>query len=104
WAPLHDEHAVLRGADDLVLLTLDGGDDVAERAGAAAFERREQRGVAAQAVVVTVGDEVRVGLAETVVMADTEVPVAEQFVLEPEQLATFDGEVPAPQQPHRIAA
>ena len=39
---LHDEHAGLRRADDLVLLALDGGDDVAELAGATAFERGEQ--------------------------------------------------------------
>ena len=45
---LHDEHPGLRAADDLVLLALDGGDDVAELSGAATFERSEQGGVAAQ--------------------------------------------------------
>jgi hypothetical protein len=44
---LDDQHAGLRRADDLVLLGLDRGDDVAERAGAAAFEGGEQRRVAA---------------------------------------------------------
>ena len=49
-APLHDEYAVLGRADDLVLLTLDRGDDVAERAGSSPFERGEQRRIAPQPV------------------------------------------------------
>ena len=52
-AALHHQDAGLRAADDLVLLGLDGGDDVAELAGAAAFERGQQGAVAAQAVVGT---------------------------------------------------
>ena len=39
-AALHDEHAGQLGADDLVLLALDGGDDVAEAAGAGASRAR----------------------------------------------------------------
>ena len=42
---LHDEHPVQRGADDLVLLALDGGDDVPHAPGAAPLERRQQRRV-----------------------------------------------------------
>ncbi len=45
---LDDEHPGLRRADDLVLLGLDRGDDVTERAGAAPLERGEQRRVAAE--------------------------------------------------------
>ena len=80
-AALDDEHAGLRRADDLVLLGLDRGDDVAERAGAAALERGEQRRVAAQrrtgVGIVAVGH-------QPVVVADAEVPAAEQLVLEAE--------------------
>ena len=47
-AALHDEHAGLRAADDLVLLGLDRGDDVAELTGATALQHGEQRAVAAQ--------------------------------------------------------
>ena len=81
-AALDDEHAVLRRADDLVLLALDGGDDVAERAGAATLERREQRRVAHAAPP---GPVVAGRAVEALVVAETEVAVAEQFVLEAEQ-------------------
>ena len=45
-AALHHEHAGQRGPDDLVLLALDGGDDVAEAAGAGRLERGDERAVA----------------------------------------------------------
>ena len=46
-AALHDQHTGLGAADDLVLLCLDRGDDVAELAGATTLQRREQGAVAA---------------------------------------------------------
>ncbi len=46
---LHDEHAAEAGADDAVLLGLDGGDDVVHPAGAARGERGEQRALALEA-------------------------------------------------------
>ena len=47
-ATLNDQYPTLRGANDLVLLGLNGCHDVAKLAGAAASERREQGAVAAQ--------------------------------------------------------
>ncbi len=96
---LHHQHPGLRRTDDLVLLALDGGDDVAEGARAAAFERGQQRRVAAQ-LVLTDG----IGAAiESLVVADPEVPLAEQLVFDAEQLLALDGEMPAPGDAHRIA-
>ena len=46
---LHDEHAGQLGADDLVLLALDGGDDVGEAAGAGGLEGGDERAVAGDA-------------------------------------------------------
>ena len=93
---LHDEHSVLGRSDDLVLLTLDGGDDVAERAGATALERGEQRRVAAQPVwPISV---------EPFVVAETEVALAEEFVLDAEERAALDDEVATPGEAHRVAA
>ena len=96
-AALDDEHTGLVGADDLVLLGLDRGDDVAERAGAAALERGEQGRVARD-----LGWGRIVG--EPVVVADAEVPLAEQLVLDAEQLAALDREVAATDEAHRLAA
>ncbi len=45
---LHHQHAVRVGADDLVLLGLDGGDDVAHPPGAVGVERGQQGGLAGQ--------------------------------------------------------
>ena len=42
-AALHDQDPGQLGPDDLVLLALDGGDDVAEPAGAGRLERRQER-------------------------------------------------------------
>ena len=86
---LDHEDARLRGADDLVLLGLDGADDVAELAGAAGLQRGQQGRVARQAA----------GLA-----GDAEVALAEQLVLDGEELAALGGEVPPPGQAHRVAA
>ena len=92
---LDDEHTGLRRADDLVLLGLDRGDDVAERAGAAALEGGEQRRVARRAG--SSGD-------EPVIVADAEVPAAEQLVLDAEHVPALDREVPPPDEAHRLAA
>jgi hypothetical protein len=103
-ATLHDEHAVLRGADDLVLLALDGGDDVTERAGAPALERCEQGGVPAQTrAVAAFGPDARRSrrAVQALVVADTEVALAEELVLDAQQLGSIDGEVAPPQETHR---
>ena len=111
---LHDEHAGLRRADDLVLLGLDRGDDVPERAGAAPLERGEQRRVAAQLRVVAVRAvagavrPIAVPLVtvrdEAVVVTQAEVPAAEQLVLDAEHRAALDDEVAAPHESHRLGA
>ena len=104
-ATLHDEHPVLRRADDLVLLALDRGDDVSERPGAPTLERGEQRRVAAQAGSVGAFGPGRARRSvEAFVVAEPEVSLPEEFVLEPQQLATLDREVPPPKQPHRAPA
>ena len=87
-------------ADDLVLFALDRGDDVAERAGAPTLERGQQRGVAAQlARTAGIGSSV-----ETFVVPDAEVSLAEQLVLDPQQLLTLDREVAPAGDAHRVAA
>ena len=95
---LDDQHAGMRRADDLVLLGLDRGDDVAERAGAAALEGGEQRRVAAQPGAR------RIVVGEPLVVADAEVALAEQLVLDAEDGAALDGEVAPAEQAHRLAA
>ena len=97
-AALDDEHAGLRRTDDLVLFGLDRGDDVAERSRAAAFEGGEQRRVAAQPGAR------RIDLGEALVVADAEMAVAEQLVLDAQDGAAFDGEVAAALQAHRLTA
>ena len=96
-ATLHDEHTSLWRADDLVLLALDRGDDVAERAGSAALERSDQGAVAAQP-----GGRA-VGVGEPLVVAEAEMALAEQLVLDAEQVAALDGEVTAAGEAHRLA-
>ena len=59
-AALHDQHALQRGADDPVLLGLDGGHHVAHPAGAAAGDARDQHGLAGQAPAVRLGQPVQV--------------------------------------------
>ena len=81
------------GPDDLVLLALDGGDDVGEPAGAGRLERGDQRAVAADAVV-------RVAA----VAAARAAALAEQLVLDVEERAAPGGEVAAAGQAHRLAA
>src|SRR5262249_37561553 len=91
-----DQHTGLRRPDDLVLLGLDRGDDVAEAASAALFEGGDQARVAPKLRCIAV-------LAVDV-LADAEMPAAEELVLDVEELATLDGEMPAPHEAHRVAA
>ena len=93
-AALDHEDAGLRRADDLVLLGLDGGDDVAELAGTAAGEDGEEGAVAAQAADAL----------EPLVVPDAEVARAEELVLDAEELAPVDREVAPAGEAHRVAA
>jgi len=98
---LDDEHTVLRRPDDLVLFALNGCNDVAERAGAATLDRGEQRRVAAQPRVVG-HDDARISI-EPLVVSEPEVPVTEQFVFDPEEIAALDDEMAPPRKTHRLA-
>ena len=102
---LHDEHTRLGGADDLVLLTLDRGHDVTERAGSTALQRGEQRRVAAQSLTASrrVLPHVTVERFEAFVVPDAEVPGTEQLVFDAEQRPAVHREVASPRQPHRLA-
>ena len=94
---LHHQHTGLWRTDDLVLLALDGGDDVAQLTGAATLQDRQQRAVATDALGG--GDALAVVLG-----ADAEVALAEQLVLDAQQLATLHVEVTAAHQTQRFAA
>ena len=97
WPTLHDEHAVVRGTNDLVLLGLNGGDDVAELSRATTSKSGEQGAVATQTRVFLLHT------IETLVVADAQVALAEEFVFDTEQLATLDGKVTSTSEPHRLA-
>ena len=84
---LHDQDPGQRRADDLVLLRLDRGDDVAELTGARLFERSDQRARADQPVV-----------AVTVAIS------VEELVLDPDERAALEGEVTAAGETHRGTA
>ena len=85
-AALHEQHARHRGTDDLVLLALDGGDDVAESTGAARFDGRDQRSLASHFAFAR-----RIG------------QFAEEFVVDTEQGAAAGGEVTPALDTHRFA-
>ena len=92
---LHDEHPGQLGADDLVLLALDRGDDVGEAAGASLLERGDERAPAADlAALVDHGE----------LAAEQPGRLAEELVLDGEQLAAAGGEVAAAHEAHRLAA
>src|SRR3989442_794619 len=79
---LHNEHARQLGPDDLVLLALDRGDDVAEATGAVRLERGEQRALALErerAVARETAHPVGIG-------AETLRSLTEELVLDAEQL------------------
>ena len=87
-AALHHQHAGQRGPDDLVLLALDGGDDVADAPGAGRLERGDERAVALEAGA----------------LAQVQRVLAEELVLDAEQLAAPGGEVAAADEAHGLAA
>ena len=86
-AALHDQHALQRGADDPVLLGLDGRHHVAHPAGAAAGDARDQHGLAGQAPAVRLGQPVQV----------------EDLVVDPGDRAVPGVDVAAADQPVRVA-
>jgi hypothetical protein len=101
-ATLHHQDPGKLGANDLVLLTLDGGDDVAEPTGAGLLQGGDQRTVAPHlarlvTVVVAVVDHPEFAVEHPGTLA-------EQLVLDAEQLPAPGGEVSAPHQPHRRPA
>ena len=95
---LDDENAGLGRANDLVLLALDRRHDVAELPGTAPLERRDQCGVPADTRVATDVD------AERAVRTDPEMILAEQFVLDAEQLSPVHRKVSASHEAHRVLA
>ena len=95
---LHDEHARQRAADDLVLLALDGGDDVGEPSGATELECGDERLLAAH-----LGEHAAVERRPVGGRAEQLGPVAEVLVLDAEQLAPAGGEVAAAIETHRRA-
>jgi hypothetical protein len=91
-AALDHEHAGQVGPDDLVLLALDGGDDVGEATGAHLLEGGDQAALPADLAAVV--DHVELA-------AQQAGRLAEQLVLDAEQLAAAGGEVAAAHQAHR---
>ncbi|GDY50657.1 hypothetical protein SVIO_012800 [Streptomyces violaceusniger] len=83
-AALHDVDAVVRGADDLVLLGLDGLHDVMHPAGAGGVERGEQHGV-------------RVG---SLMSGPYGVREVQDLVVQPGDLGALGGDVASAAQPH----
>ena len=92
---LHHQHAGQLGPDDLVLLALDGGDDVGEAAGAHLLEGGDERALAPD-LAALVDDRQRA--------AEEPGRLAEQLVLDGQQLAAPRGEVAAAHEPHRHPA
>jgi hypothetical protein len=87
-AALHHQHAAVRGADDAVLLGLDGLHDVAHAAGARGVEGGEQHGVTRRVLVP------RALL----------IPQVEDLVVQGRDVAALGGDVPAAAQAHRRVA
>ena len=87
-AALHDQHPLVRGADDAVLLGLDGLHDVAHAAGAGGVEGGQQDGVAGGVLVSGAG-----------LVAEVE-----DLVVQGGDAAAVGGEVPAAAQAHRGVA
>ncbi len=85
---LDHHHPLVRGADDAVLVGLDGPHDVAHPAGAGLVERGQQHGVAGGVLVAGAG-----GVAEV-----------EDLVVQRGDRAALAGDVPAAAQPHRGVA
>jgi hypothetical protein len=87
-AALDDQHPVVRGADDAVLVGLDGAHDVTHPAGAGLVERRQQHRVAGRVLVTGAGG----------------VSQVEDLVVHRGDLAALAGDVPPTAQSHRGVA
>ncbi len=87
-AALHDEDAAVRGADDAVLLGLDGLHDVVHAAGAGGVEGGEQHGVRVGALVAGA-----LGVGEV-----------EDLVVQGRDVTSPGGDVAAPAQAHGVVA
>ncbi len=87
-AALDHHDAPVRGADDVVLVGLDGADDVAHAAGARGVQRGQQHGVAGGVLVAGAG-----------LVAEVE-----DLVVQVGDPAALGGDVPAAAQPHRGVA
>ena len=85
---LDDQDPAVGGADDAVLLGLDGPNDVAHAAGSGGVQRREQYGVAAR--VLEAGA--------------LPVPEVEDLVVQLGDRTALGGDVPAAAQPHRCVS
>ena len=91
---LDHEDPGLGGADDLVLLGLNRGHDVAECPGAGSLQRCQQRRMAAQCRTI--------GL-EPFVMADSQMPFTEELILQGQHAAALHNEMTPACDAHRIA-
>ena len=87
-AALDDQHPLVRGADDGVLVGLDGAHDVGHSAGARRVQRGQQHRVASGVLVAGA-----LGVGQV-----------EHLVVQPGQLTAPGGEVPAAAQAHRGVA
>ncbi len=99
---LHQEDAGQRVTDDLVLLALDGGDDVAHASGARATQGRQQRPRPPQGE--TALEETLVGGGALVAVGQLEFAglVGEVLVLHPQHLAHADRHVAPSRQTQRL--
>src|SRR3546814_502385 len=84
---LHHQHAGQLGADDLVLLALDGCDDVAQAAGADLLERGDEGGLPADLTAL---------VDDRQLAAEQPRRFAEQLVLDGQELPAAGGEVATP--------
>ena len=108
---LDDQQAAQGGSDDLVLLALDGGDDVGHLAGARPVQSREQGRRAADGHVTdqeltrggTVAGRGAVA-AEAALRALHDPGRAEALVLDADHLTPVEGEVPTEDEALRVAS
>ena len=106
---LNHQHAGQRGADDLVLLALDGGNDVGHPTRAGPVESSEQGRRSPNGQIAH--DELTAGVAVTITVREV-IPVAvgrgtrhsEALVLQPHHPAAVEGQVTAKDQALRVAA
>jgi hypothetical protein len=98
-ATLNDQYSALRGANDLVLLGLNGCHDVAKLPGAAASERGQQGAVATQPSCGLLHTGERLAT-QPLVMPHAQVAGAKQFVFNAKQLLPLNGKVSAARKAH----